>query len=117
MNIETLRDYCLAKIGATESFPFDDDTLVFKVAGKIFACVSLNNPDCLVLKCDAEYAIELRERYSFIEPAWHFNKKYWNQIALDGDVADSMICHLIDHSYEEVVMKLTKKERFELENS
>lgn len=78
MNIETIRDYCLSKKGADESFPFDDDTLVFKVGGKIFACISISRPDCLVLKCDAERAIELREQYSYIEPAWHFNKKYWN---------------------------------------
>ena len=109
MNIESLRDYCLAKIGATESFPFDDDTLVFKVAGKIFACVSLNNPDCLVLKCDAEYAIELRERYSFIEPAWHFNKKYWNQIWLSC-ITGNFVRELIDHSYCEVLKKLSKKQ-------
>ena len=109
LNIETLRDYCLAKAGATESFPFDDDTLVFKVSGKIFACVSLDRPDCLVLKCDAERAIELRERYLFVEPAWHFNKKYWNQIWLSS-AGEGFVRELIDHSYCEVLKKLTKKQ-------
>ena len=117
MNIEEIREYCLSKKGATEGFPFDEETLVLKVKGKMFAVIDLETVNKLVLKCHANYALELREQYQAIEAAWHFNKKYWNQIALDGDVADSMICHLIDHSYEEVVMKLTKKERFELENS
>ena len=117
MNIEEIREYCLSKKGATEGFPFDEETLVLKVKGKMFAVIDLETANKLVLKCHANYALELREQYQAIEAAWHFNKKYWNQIALDGDVADSMICHLIDQSYEEVVMKLTKKERFELENS
>lgn len=107
LNIESLRDYCLAKRGADESFPFDDDTLVFKVGGKIFACVSLKNIDCLILKCDAERAIELREQYSFIEPAWHFNKKYWNQIWLSG-AKESLVKELIDHSYCEVLKSYPK---------
>ena len=110
MNIETLRDYCLAKAGATESFPFDDETLVFKVAGKIFACVSLDKPDWLVLKCDAERAIDLRERYSYVEPAWHLNKKYWNQIRFSS-AGDGFVMELIDHSYSEVLKKLPKKQQ------
>ena len=108
MNIESVREYCLTKKGTNESFPFDDDTLVFKVGGKIFACILLINPDRLILKCDTEFAVELREKYLFIEPAWHFNKKYWNQINLLS-ATDSLICDLIDHSYDEVVKKLPKK--------
>jgi len=109
MNIETIRDYCLSKKGTDESFPFDDDTLVFKVGGKIFACISISRPDCLVLKCDAERAIELREQYSYIEPAWHFNKKYWNQIWFFM-ASEAIVKELIDHSYSEVLKKLTKKQ-------
>ena len=109
MNIENIREYCLSKKSVDESFPFDDETLVFKVGGKIFACISLNQPDCLVLKCDAERAIELRERYSYIQSAYHFNKKYWNQIRLSM-AGNSFVKELIDHSYSEVLKKLTKKQ-------
>ena len=113
MDIESIRQYCLQKRFVTEEFPFDDVTLVFKVVGKMFACLPLNKPDMLVLKCDAEYAIELRDRYSAIEPAWHFNKKYWNQLLIPA-LDDSLIKELIDHSYAEVVKKLTRKVRTEL---
>lgn len=115
MNIEEIREYCLSKKAATEGFPFDEETLVIKVLGKMFAVIDLETANKLVLKCNAEYAMELREQYQAIEAAWHFNKKYWNQIFLDGDVTDSMICRLIDHSYDEVIKKLPKKERFKLE--
>ena len=113
MDIESIRQYCLQKRFVTEEFPFDDVTLVFKVVGKMFACLPLNKPDMLVLKCDAEYAIELRDRYSAIEPAWHFNKKYWNQHLISA-LDDELICSLIDHSYDEVVKKFSRKQRSEL---
>ena len=113
MDIESIRQYCLQKRFVTEEFPFDDVTLVFKVVGKMFACLPLNKPDMLVLKCDAEYAIELRDRYSAIEPAWHFNKKYWNQHLVSA-LDDELICSLIDHSYDEVVKKFSRKQRSEL---
>ena len=74
MNIETLRDYCISKQGATESFPFGDDTLVFKANGKIFALVNLEGELHLNLKCDPLLAIELRERYSSVTPGYHMNK-------------------------------------------
>lgn len=109
MNIETVREYCLSKKATTESFPFDDDSLVFKVMGKMFALIGLGNGNKIALKCDPEYAIELRERYNGVEEAYHFNKKYWNQVFFDRDVDDSLICQLIDHSYEEVMKKFTKK--------
>ena len=113
MDIESIRQYCLQKRFVTEEFPFDDVTLVFKVVGKMFACLPLNKPDMLVLKCDAEYAIELRDRYSAIEPAWHFNKKYWNQHLISA-LDDELICSLIDHSYDEVVKKFSRKQRSKL---
>lgn len=113
MDIESIRQYCLQKRFVTEEFPFDDVTLVFKVVGKMFACLPLNKPDMLVLKCDAEYAIELRDRYSAIEPAWHFNKKYWNQHLVSA-LDDELICSLIDHSYDEVVKKFSRKQRSKL---
>ncbi|MBR5864053.1 MAG: MmcQ/YjbR family DNA-binding protein [Alistipes sp.] len=113
MDIESIREYCLGKPWATEEFPFDETTLVFKVAGKMFACLPLERSEWLMLKCDADYAIELRDRYEAIAPAWHFNKKYWNQHLIPA-LDDDLIKHLIDHSYEEVVKKLTRKVRAEL---
>ena len=74
MNIETLRDYCISKKGADESFPFGEDTLVFKVTGKIFALVNLDGDLSINLKCDPAFAIELRERYSSVTPGYHMNK-------------------------------------------
>lgn len=109
MNIEAVRDYCLTKKGCEESFPFDDKTLVFKVMGKMFAVLCLDNPDLVIVKCDPERAIELRERYSAVEPAFHFNKKYWNQIYFNADACDRLIYESIDHSLDEVVRKFTKK--------
>lgn len=115
MDIESIRNYCLAKPDATENFPFDDDVLAFRVMGKIFACISLSSPDWFCLKCAPDYAIELRERYPSIKGAWHWNKKYWNQLAQGDDLSDEMVRHLIDHSYDEVVKKLTRKQRESLE--
>ena len=115
MDIESIREYCLQKPLATEEFPFDETTLVFKVAGKMFACLPLERSDMLTLKCDADYAIELRDRYSAIEPAWHFNKKYWNQHRI-SELDDGLLISLIDHSYDEVLKKLPRKTREEILN-
>ena len=115
MDIESVIEYCLTKRAATEEFPFDETTLVFKVAGKMFACMPLERPDMLILKCDAEYALELREQHSAIEPAWHFNKKYWNQHRI-SELDDGLLLSLIDHSYDEVLKKLPHKVREEILN-
>lgn len=111
MDIETIREYCLKKKAVTESFPFDESTLVFKVVDRMFAVVDLNTPDRVSLKCAPDYAIELRDRYHGIEGAWHFNKKYWNQVSLTSDVPESLILELVDHSYEEVIKKFTRKQK------
>ncbi len=111
MNIEEIRTYCLAKPAVTECFPFDEVTLVFKVANKMFALSALEKPANIVLKCDPERALQLREIYSEIEGAYHMNKTMWNQIALQGSVPDKLIIELIDHSYDLVVSKLSKKDR------
>jgi predicted DNA-binding protein (MmcQ/YjbR family) len=100
MNIESLREYCISKESATESFPFDDETLVFKVSGKIFALTSLGGDLTLNLKCDPVLALELRERYQAVTPGYHMNKKHWNTIALDGTIPDKEILSWIDHSYD-----------------
>ena len=109
MNVETIREYCLSKKGATESFPFDDVSLVIKVMNKMFALIDLEGANSIALKCDPERAIELRDYYTSI----HFNKKYWNRINFGMDADDKLIKELVDHSYEEVIKKFTKKLRAE----
>lgn len=111
MNIEEIREYCLSKPEVTEGFPFDDSSLVFKVMDKMFALLPLELNDRISLKCDPERAVELREAYRGIEGAYHFNKKYWNSVRLDADVSDEFIKELIDHSYDEVVKKLPRKQQ------
>jgi predicted DNA-binding protein (MmcQ/YjbR family) len=103
MNIEILREYCIGKKGVTESFPFGDDTLVFKAGGKIFALVNLNGDLSINLKCDPVLAIELRERYPSVTPGYHMNKKHWNTILLDGSVPDKELLSWIDHSYKLII--------------
>jgi predicted DNA-binding protein (MmcQ/YjbR family) len=100
MNIEILREYCISKKNTTESFPFGDDTLVFKTAGRIFSLVNLEGDLSINLKCDPAQAIELRERYSSVTPGYHMNKKHWNTIIIDGTVPDKEILSWIDHSYQ-----------------
>ncbi|MDR0509850.1 MAG: MmcQ/YjbR family DNA-binding protein [Rikenellaceae bacterium] len=114
MDIEQVREYCLAKAGSAECFPFDDVSLVVKVLGKMFALIPLDADEPqIALKCDPELAVELRERYDGMEGAYHFNKKYWNTVRLEADVPDGVIRELIDHSYDEVVRKLPRKTREE----
>ncbi len=108
MDIETLREYCLSLPGTSEDMAFGDDHLLFRVCGKIFACMDLARNDCLALKCKPDYAVELREHHPEIEPAWHWNKKYWNQLSLHGGLRASFIEALVRHSYSEVVRKLPK---------
>jgi predicted DNA-binding protein (MmcQ/YjbR family) len=110
MNIESLREYCVSKNNVTESFPFGDETLVFKVGGKIFVLANLEGEHSINLKCDPELALELRERYQSVIPGYHMNKKYWNTVSLDGSIPDKEIFSWIDHSYEQVLKK-SKKER------
>lgn len=111
MNIESLREYCLSKKEVTESFPFGDTTLVFKVFDKMFALVNLDEDLSVNLKCDPEKAIELREKYSAVLPGYHMNKTYWNTIMVDSTVPDNLIKEWIDHSYEEVVKALPKNKQ------
>jgi predicted DNA-binding protein (MmcQ/YjbR family) len=99
MNIEELRDYCIRKAEVTESFPFGDDTLVFKRKGKIFLLANLDGDLSLNLKCDPLLALELRERYSSVVPGYHMNKKHWNTVYIDGTIPDKEILSWIDHSY------------------
>jgi predicted DNA-binding protein (MmcQ/YjbR family) len=116
MNVEQYREYCLSKKGVTESFPFDKETLVFKVMGKMFALCGLERiPFGVNLKCDPERSIELREEYeSSIFPGFHMSKKHWNTVSPDGSFSDDFFIELIDHSYELVIKGMTKKLRDEL---
>lgn len=117
MNIEEVRSYCLSKAGSTESFPFDNDTLVFKVMGKMFALLPLERAPSISLKCEPEYAIELRAHYpGLIEGAYHMNKKHWNMVYLEGNLEEKLILSLIDHSYDLIVSKLKKADREKLNN-
>ena len=119
MNIEEYRNYCMSKKGVTEAFPFDEETLVFKVMGKMFALTSLKRweegNDSVNLKCDPDWALELRGEYESINPGFHMSKKHWNTIQINnGELSTQLIEELIDHSYNLVVKGLTKKLRKEL---
>lgn len=112
MNIEELREYCLAKPFAEETFPFDETTLVFKVLGKVFLLAGIDEqPLQFNVKCDPEYAIELREKYSFVLPGYHMNKKHWNTVVCESGTSKKLLKELIDHSYDMVVNGMTAKER------
>lgn len=113
INLETIRIFCLKKKGRiTEEFPFDEETIVFKVFGKMFLLANVNEiPLSMNLKCDPERSLELRERYPAIKPGYHMNKKWWNTVDVDGSIPESLIYELINHSYDEVVKKLPVKLR------
>jgi predicted DNA-binding protein (MmcQ/YjbR family) len=109
MDIEQLRDYCMSKPGSEECFPFDNDTLVYKVNGKVFLLASLDaSPLQFNVKCDPERALELKERFTSIQPGYHMNKKYWNTIIIEGTLTAEQLRELIDHSYE-LVSRAKKK--------
>jgi predicted DNA-binding protein (MmcQ/YjbR family) len=114
LNVEELRDYCLQKPGTTEGLPFGEETLVFKVAEKIFLLIGLTEGNRFNVKCDPELAIELRERYPEVIPGYHMNKKLWNTVYMDGSLTRRQLCEMIDHSYEQVVKSLSKKLQAEL---
>ena len=111
MKLESFRKYCISKPGVTEEMPFDNETLVYKVVGKMFA---LANTICdlnITLKCDPEKAIELRASYPSVQPGYHMSKVHWNTIYIDGSIDDQDIYEWIDHSYSLIVEKLTRKEK------
>lgn len=114
MHIESFRAYCIDKKGVTEEFPFDENTLVFKVMGKMFALADVDLFESINLKCAPEKSQELRDRYAAINPGFHMNKLHWNTIEMDGTLSDKFVQELIDHSYDLVVAKLTKALKAEL---
>ena len=118
MNIEILYQYCLSKKGVTEHFPFDEDTLVFKVGNKMFCLVSLKDWEAgdrkLNLKCEPERAVQLRNEFEAVQPGYHMSKIHWNTVHLGLDLPLPEILILIDHSYELIVKSLSKKAQEDL---
>ena len=112
MQVDTFREYCLGKTGVTESSPFGPDNLVFKVGGKMFALLALDEiPPAANLKCDPDRALELRDRYEEVTPGYHMNKKHWNTVQLVGEMPEAEIRRMIDHSYALVVQSLPRAQR------
>lgn len=117
MNIEEFREYCLAKKGVTEGFPFDETTLVFKVMGKMFALTDTEDDFSINLKCEPDKVIDLREQYpETVLPGYHMNKKHWNTVVVDGRIPDKTLKEWINESYNLIVDSLTKSKKQELEN-
>lgn len=115
MNVESFRNYCIKKKGVTEEFPFDENTLVYKVMGKIFV---LTNPDLFTsinLKCQPEVGADLRERYEGVRQGYHMNKKHWITVLMDGSIPERELTGWIDESYNLVVKKLTKSQKLALD--
>ncbi len=109
MYLDEFREYCLSKKGTSEGTPFGPETLVFKVMNKMFAVTSIDTYEFVNLKCDPEYAAELREREAGIKPGWHMNKAHWNSVMTSGTVSENLFKELVDHSYDLIVQSLPKK--------
>lgn len=112
MNFKEIDTYLLSKKGATFDYPFDDVVRVYRVADKMFALMIEEESLSINLKCNPFYALELRSLYKSVKAGYHMNKKHWNTVTIGGDVDDTLLKELIDHSYELVYGKLTKRERF-----
>lgn len=111
MHLEQFRQYCLSLPATEETLPFDEDTLVFKVAGKMFALANMTVFESINLKCDPEQAIELRERYAAVLPGYHMNKQHWNTVLIDGSISNQLLLQWTKDSYDLVVQSLSKKIR------
>ena len=114
MDIESFRNYCFSKRGVTEEFPFGENTLVFKVMGKMFALANVVAFDSINLKVDPELGVELRDRYDAVREAYHMNKRHWITVMIDGAVPDKLLKTWIDNSYDLVAAKLTKSQKLTL---
>ena len=91
--------------------PFGETVLVFKVSGKMFALMSLDEvPATANLKCDPDLALELRDRYRQVRPGYHMNKKHWNTVEIEG-LPDGELRKMIDHSYDSVLQSLPRGNR------
>ena len=114
MDVEFFRNYCISKLGVTESFPFDDKVLVFKVGNKMFALANIVEFEKVNLKCNPEKALELRAQYDEIKPGYHMNKQHWNSVFVNGRLGLNEITELIDDSYNLIVASLSNKLKNEL---
>jgi predicted DNA-binding protein (MmcQ/YjbR family) len=114
MDIEAYRSYCLQKKGVSETLPFDESTLVYKVMGKMFALTNVDTFESINLKCEPGIALQLRDLHEGVSPGYHMNKKHWNTIKIDGRIPDLLIYQWIDNSYNLVVEKLPKADREKL---
>jgi predicted DNA-binding protein (MmcQ/YjbR family) len=109
MNSQELRDHCLSFLGTREEFPFGAELSVFKVEGKIFALLALTDqPLRIRLKCDPALAEDLRKAYPSVIPGWHLNKRHWNTVIIDGSLPDTMVCDMVEDSYDLVVSRLSR---------
>jgi predicted DNA-binding protein (MmcQ/YjbR family) len=115
LNLESFRNFCLSRKGATEDFPFDENTIVFKVMGKMFALTDINDFSSINLKVDPEMGIELRERYSSVQEGYHMNKKHWITVLMNGELPDRLVLQWADNSYNLVVSGLTKSQKSALD--
>jgi predicted DNA-binding protein (MmcQ/YjbR family) len=112
VNRDQVLDVCTSLPGAVEDYPFGDDVAVFKVGGSMFALVALpGEPGRVTLKCDPDWALELRATYPAVRPGYHTNKRHWNTVELDGTVEEAELRGMVEHSYELVVRKLPRSER------
>ena len=111
MSLDHFREYCLSLKGITEQIPFDENILVFKVMGKMFALCNMMTFEYCNLKCDPEKAIRIREEFTEVTPAWHMNKKHWNSVSFMGDLSDQQIKQWVKDSYNLVVKNMPKKLR------
>jgi len=115
VQVDAFREYCLSKVAVTESSPFGDEHLVFKVGGKMFALLTLEEvPATANLKCDPDRALELRDRYEQVRPGYHMNKKHWNTVEIAGGIPERELLKMIDDSYGLVVASLPKSARLGL---
>lgn len=114
MDIEKVREYCLKRSGVTESLPFNADTPVYKVLGKMFCLANLTPPFSINLKCDPEKAVEFREKYDDVQPGYHMSKVHWNTVFLSTNIPDKLIREWIDDSYNLVASKLSKRDKEKL---
>jgi predicted DNA-binding protein (MmcQ/YjbR family) len=117
MDRNDLRQYCLSRRAAVETFPFGEGVAVYKVMGKVFALLPIGSSLQISLKCDPTLAGMLRETYPAVVPGYHLNKRHWNSVSVDGSIPEDEIYEMIDHSYQQVVKGLTKREREALEKS
>lgn len=114
MDVDILREYCLSKKLVTESFPFDESTLVFKVLDKMFMLMNLEGDLSINLKCDPAKTIEYREKFPAVQPGYHMSRKHWNTIYIDGSIPKQTIFQWIDDSYNLVVSGLPAYKRNQL---